>query len=267
MTRRRGFHFRWSHRLILVPSFAPVSTSTNKPIAPLKDGQIVLNQWAADDIGASIGDKIAVTYFEPETTHGSQAKASAEFTIVDIAKLTEPDEPYVVPRRGPIKPAKFTSAPAITNDPDLTPEVPGVTDAESIENWDLPFQTQGLRPQDDEYWYNHRTTPKAFVSLTAGRKIWGSRFGSTTSFRIPVSAGSAEEIRDKLLDQFVSDESKLGLHLIPIKRQGLKASSGSTPFDVLFLALSMFCDRRGADFGLPFVSAWTTATCGGNLGF
>ena len=62
----------------------------------------------------------------------------------------------------------------------------------------------------------------------------------TTSFRIPVDAGDSEEIGKRLLDQFVADDSRLGMHLVPIKRQGLQASSGSTPFDVLFLALSMF---------------------------
>ena len=238
--QKSGIPFSMVSAVDFGSSFAPVSTSSNESIEPLKQNEIVFNEWAARDLKASIGDKVFVTCFEPETTHGSQTKKSTEFNVVDIAKLTEPDEPFVVPRRGPIRPAVFTSAPTVINDPDLTPEVPGVTDADSIANWDLPFKTEGLRAQDDDYWYNHRTTPKAFVSLAEGQKLWGSRFGSTTSFRIPASAGTAEELRQRLLDQFVSNQSKLGLHLIPIKRQGLKASSGSTPFDVLFLALSMF---------------------------
>ena len=238
--QKSGIPFSMVSAVDFGSSFAPVSATSNQAIQKLKQNEIVLNEWAASDIDAKIGDKVFVTYFEPETTHGSQTKQSTEFTVVEIAKLTEPDEPFVVPRRGPVRPAVFVDSPTIANDPDLTPEVPGVTDADSIANWDLPFKTEGLRPQDDEYWYSHRTTPKAFVSLAEGQKLWGSRFGSTTSFRIPVAAGSAEEIRQRLLDQFVANQSKLGMHLIPIKRQGLKASSGSTPFDVLFLALSMF---------------------------
>ena len=221
-------------------SFGPISVNSKERISPLGENEIVLNQWAASDLNAKVGDKVVVDYFEPETSHGSQAKKQIELTVIDIAALTQPDEPFVVPRRGPIRPATFVDEPTIVNDPDLTPEVPGVTDAESIENWDLPFKTEGIRPQDDDYWNNYRTTPKAFVSLAMGRKLWGSRFGSTTSFRIPVAAGTADQIGNRLLDQFATDESRLGLHLIPIKRQGLKASSGSTPFDVLFLALSMF---------------------------
>ena len=221
--------------------FRPISAQTNEPIRELRDNEIVLNQWAADDIGAKIGDEITMTYFEPETTHGNQLESLAQLKLIDIAKLTQPEEPFVLSRRNGLSPAKFTLAPTIANDPDLTPEVPGVTDAESIENWDLPFETAGkIRAQDDDYWSFHRTTPKGFVSLATGRKLWDSRFGVTTSFRIPADAGSRELLTAKLLDQIKADDARLGMHVVPIKRRGLAASSGSTPFDVLFLALSMF---------------------------
>ena len=43
-----------------------------------------------------------------------------------------------------------------------------------------PFATVNrIRGQDDDYWNNHRTTPKAFVSLNLGKKLWGSRFEIT----------------------------------------------------------------------------------------
>ncbi len=221
--------------------FEPISALTGRPIAPIKANEIVLNQWAADDLNATKGDSVVVTFFEPETTHGAQKEKSVELTVVDIAKLTEPDKAFRVSRRGQISPAEFKQCPTLANDPNLTPEVPGVTDAQSIESWDLPFDTAGkIRPQDDDYWGNHRTTPKAFVSLAMGQKLWDSRFGNITSFRIPISAGSKVDVSKTLLTQFIEEDAKLGLHLIQIKRQGIDASSGSTPFDFLFLALSMF---------------------------
>ena len=221
--------------------FDPISALTGDPINPIKANEIVLNQWAADDLHVTQGDSVVVTFFEPETTHGSQKEKSVELTVADIATLTEPDKAFRVSRRGQITPAEFILRPTLANDPNLTPEVPGVTDAQSIENWDLPFDTADkIRPQDDDYWGNHRTTPKAFVSLSTGQELWDSRFGNVTSFRIPLAAGSAEEVSDTLLTQFIEDDAKLGLHLIQIKRQGIAASSGSTPFDFLFLALSMF---------------------------
>ncbi|MEL7500406.1 MAG: ABC transporter permease [Planctomycetota bacterium] len=211
-------------------------------LTKLADNEIVLNEWAAADIGANVGDSIVVTYFEPETTHGSQVESSETLVLAGIAKLAEPDAPFSYSRRKGLEPAIFIeNAPTLANDPDLTPEVPGVTDAESIEDWDLPFSTVGkLRTQDDVYWDDFRTTPKAFVNLTTARRLWKSRFGSTTNFRIPIDSGDQASLENQLLRQFIEDDAKLGMHLIRIKQRGLDASSGSTPFDVLFLALSMF---------------------------
>ena len=221
-------------------SFRPLSIS-GAPIRNLAENEIVLNEWTANDLDAKIGDTITVTFFEPETTHGVQVESEIEFVLADIAKLTEPATPFLVRRRGSVRSAIFDQPPTLANDPDLTPTVPGVTDAESIEKWDLPFDTKNrLRPEDDVYWENHRTTPKGFVSLAAGQGAWQSRFGNTTSFRIAPADQTESKIANRLIAQFKEDKVDLGFYVIPIKRQGLTASSGSTPFDVLFLSLSMF---------------------------
>ena len=76
----------------------------------------------------------------------------------------------------------------MANDPHLTPEVRGITDQKSIDDWEVPFTIdyERIRPADDEYWEDYGTTPKAFISLAAGVRLWGSRFGRATSYRIPV---------------------------------------------------------------------------------
>ena len=222
-------------------SFHPVSSISGDPIEALNANEIVLNQWAADDLGAKVGDKIELTFFEPESKGGQQVERDATFTLADIVKLVEPQKPPVVRRRGKLKPAVFAERPTLANDMQLTPEVPGLTDADSIENWDLPFETADkIRPQDDDYWTSYRTTPKAFVSLSAGQDLWNSRFGRVTGFRIPISAGDRSEIEQRLSAALIQSNAATGLELVDIKRRGLEASSGSTPFDVLFLALSMF---------------------------
>ena len=208
---------------------------------PLADGEIALNEWAAKDLQAQVGDSIRIKYFEPETTHGDEIERFADFRVASVLKLTEPSKPFQVRRRGNIIPAEFEQRPTMANDPDMTPEVPGLTDAESIDRWDLPFETaSSIRSQDDTYWSDFRMTPKAFVALKTGQGLWGSRFGQVTSFRIPVAGNSTESIAKKLLNQFRSDGHLLGMQVIPIKRQGLAASSGATPFDALFMGLSLF---------------------------
>lgn len=210
-------------------------------VAPLQDNQIAVTRWAADDQGLNVGDKVRVTWFEPETTHGDESEVSREFEVADIVELIEPAQPPEESRRRGFVPAVFDQRPSMANDPNMTPSVPGLTDADSIERWDLPFETADkIRPQDDDYWTYYRTTPKAYVSMNAAREMWASRFGQTTSFRIPVNGMDQSQVAARLLDQFRQDKHLPGIQVASVKADGLKASSGSTPFDALFLSLSMF---------------------------
>ena len=222
-------------------------TSTSLPsiagetVSPLTGNQIAVNSWTAKDQDLEVGDTLRLSFFEPETTHGEETERFRDFTVADIVDVTEPTEPPRVSRRQGFKPAVFSTAPTRANDPDFTPTVPGLTDADSIERWDLPFETADqIRPQDDDYWTYYRTTPKAFVSLDTARELWASRFGDTTSFQIPASGWDLAKITQKLISQFRQQNEWPGLQIIPIKSNGLKASAGATPFDALFLSLSMF---------------------------
>ena len=248
----------------------PLVDAKGQPLPPLADDEIVLTSWAAEDQKAKVGDPIRVTYFEPETTHGEEREASAEFRVAAIVPLTTPKTGFT--RRAP---AIYDQQPTPANDPDLTPEVKGITDQATIDDWDAPFpyDQKQLRDQDDTYWEHHRTTPKAYVSLAAGRKLWASRFGQTTSLRIPAREGlTAESLERQFVAELEKSNERLGFDFLPIKRQGLKAASGTTPFDVLFLLLSMFIiaaalmlvwllfrlgvEQRASEIGLLLALGW-----------
>jgi ABC-type antimicrobial peptide transport system permease subunit len=244
-------------------------------VAPLAEDQIAVTSWAAQDQNLQVGDRVRLSFFEPETTHGAENERAVELVVADIVQLVEPSQPPRMPRRRQIRAAdrprpaqpdesglqiespensaspprgdieelraEFDQRPTRANDPDFTPTVPGLTDAESIDRWGLPFETAGrIRPQDDDYWTYYRTTPKAFVSLELARRLWSSRFGETTSFRIPVKLRNSSSITATLTKQFRSDGHWPGIEVVPVKANGLQASSGSTPFDALFLSLSLF---------------------------
>lgn len=247
----------------------PLTTGADgKPIASLADDEIVINSWAYDDFkkdGATLrpGESITLVYFEPESSHGEVKEARATFKLKAIAPL-----------------AKRGERPALANDPELTPEVPGVTDKESIRNWDAPFpyDSNRVRSQDDRYWRDFRTTPKAFVSLAAGRKLWSSRFGNVTSIRVPTRDAGGKEIalgalRDGLLREL--DPAALGFAFRPVKEQGLAAAQGTTSFAGLFLGFSMFLiaaammlvvllfrlgvERRAGEIGVLLAVGWSPA--------
>ncbi len=211
-----------------------------RTVSELKPGEIVLNRWAAEDLGLEVGEMIRIRYYEPETVDAEEVEREAEFRLVGIAALTAPVQPYRSQGRQTI-PAEFAQAPTTANDPWLTPEVPGVTDAVSIDAWDLPFETaSNMRPQDDDYWENYRTTPKGFLALSDGQALWSSRFGQLTSYRIPAGQLSLPELEQRLVDAMSQQWSDAGFQVLPVKMQGLMGSQGSTPFDVLFLLFSMF---------------------------
>ena len=216
----------------------PLRDVQGRRIDPLSADEMVLTDWAARDLGAKAGDRIRMEFFAPETTHGRTTEIAAEFRVKAITPLTEPAQPY---RRN--REAVYDAAPSLANDPDLTPTVKGVTDQETIDDWDAPFPFEHgrVRKQDETYWSNHRTTPKAFVSLAAGQKLWGSRFGRVTSFRIPANGRlDARAIQQRVASAMSGDPAASGLAFTAVKRQQLNASKGTTPFDVLFLSLSFF---------------------------
>src|SRR5439155_1610335 len=84
------------------------------------------------------------------------------------------------------------------------PQYPGLAEVENCRDWEpgIPIDTKRIRPKDEEYWRRYRGTPKAFLGLEAGQRIWGNRFGNRTAVRFPAKDRTKEEmvtaLREKL---------------------------------------------------------------------
>ncbi|PHS14833.1 MAG: hypothetical protein COA78_05475 [Blastopirellula sp.] len=216
----------------------PLFDNQQQPITQLAADEIVLNSWSANRLDAKIDDLIYVSYFNPESTHGEAEETTATFRLVAITPLTEPSEPYS--RKGD---AVYDKRPTTANDTQLTPEVAGITDQESLDDWDppFPFDNSRVKDEDEDYWDNYRTTPKAFISFEAGKELWGSRFGQVTSFRIPVTDGvTKDSLREKLEPALRAKREAIGFRTLAVKHDALQAASGTTPFNVLFVGFSFF---------------------------
>ena len=212
------------------PPLGPFLTPQGEKIVELADDEILLNSWAADDLkqqGVEVkpGDTIRLTYFEPESTHGRTVESTCELKLKAIVALEGP-----------------------AADPNFTPELSGVTDKESLANWDPPFPYDSSRvrsrpphDEDERYWNDHRATPKGFVSLVTGRRLWASRFGQSTSVRVPPTNNRTHAALQQALEGELSKQkAALGFEFRPVKRQGLQASQGTTDFNQLFLGFSFF---------------------------
>jgi len=123
-------------------------------------------------------------------------------------------------------------------DRELMPDFPGLADVDDCADWEpgVPIDLARIRDQDEEYWDLYRGTPKAFVSLAAGERMWANRFGTRTALRLPV--GAEERVRALLRDEL--DPRSVGLFFRDVRTPALAASASATDFGRLFLALSAF---------------------------
>ena len=109
----------------------------------------------------------------------------------------------------------------------LAPEYPGITGASTLADWDPPFplDLSRVRPRDEQYWKDHRATPKAFIPFERGRALWRTRYGGATSIRfiVPPGAGPsavAERMNRELRDSL--DPRATGVTVSPARRLALE---------------------------------------------
>ena len=195
-------------------AIAPAAVASTDTVPP-----IVLNQWAATELGANVGDPVAMEYYVWEDP-GQLVTRSAEFRVAGIVPVDAADR-------------------------DLAPVYPGISDSLSLRDWDPPFplDLRRIRPVDEAYWEKYRTTPKAFVPLEVGQRLWRSRYGAVTSVRVAPPPGvSLLETRSQLEERLRAsiDPLTMGIAIRDVRTQGLAASRGATDFGAYFVYFSFF---------------------------
>ena len=220
----------------------------------LGEDDILLNTWAAEDLNARVGDEVKIAYYE--VAPGEELLTRwAIFQLKGIVAMA-----------------------GLGADEKLSPDYPGLGDANNMADWEAPFpiDLSRVRPKDEDYWDTYRDAPKAFVSAATGQRLWKSRFGVLTAIRIGAIAGedietTAKRFEDRLMKN-IAPES-VGLAFQPVKQQGLAASAGATDFSGLFIAFSQFLiisaallvgllfrlsvEQRGREVGMRMVSGYS----------
>ena len=203
------------------PAFGALRLVNGESAPPLGPGEILLNEWAARDLRASVGDRLSIDYYVVGPK-GSLDTASTEFTLQGVVRLE-----------------------GLAADSRLAPEYRGMSEAEDMGDWDPPFPVDLslIRDIDEQYWDRYRSAPKAFVSLEQAVRLWSSRFGQLTSLRAAVKEGqSGAEAAARFeaeLERRI-DPAAYGLAFRPVRREALAASSGATDFSGLFIGFSLF---------------------------
>ncbi len=208
----------------------------------------IINQWLADDLQIVVGDKINIRYFTVGIGRDLKEQ-TASFTVRGIMPMTDP-----------------------AMNPSWAPDFPGVTDAKNCRDWQpgIPMKLDAIRDKDEAYWKQYKTTPKAFINLAAGQKLWANRFGNLTAIRFP---NSGQDV-NKLREQLVSNLRLADIGLVPrdFSTEAAAAAKGSVDFGGLFIGLSLFLifsslifsallliftlETRASQIGLLFSLGW-----------
>ncbi len=209
------------YSLVSATDLRQVEADAGATPAQPDSNSIVLNEWAARELGVAPGDPIVLDYFLWDVAAGLTTH-SAEFRLTRIVPIT-----------------------GLAADRRLAPEYPGITAANSLSDWDPPFPVDlsRVRPQDEAYWKQYRTTPKAFIDFARGQELWKTRFGAATSIRFALPGGvdameTANRLRAAMRPLLPPQAS--GVTVAAARRDALAASGGATDFGEYFTYFSFF---------------------------
>ena len=170
----------------------------NQPQQSSQHPPIILNEWAARDLNAKPGDTVSLEYYLWHENGRLETK-KADFQLSGVVPIA-----------------------GLAADRDLVPEYPGITESEDLSDWDPPFpiDLDRVRKEDEDYWHQYRTTPKAFIPLSAAQNLWQTRFGKLTSIRIE---SAASQLTPEIVNNYrESLRQKLGSGV-----DGISGRSGS----------------------------------------
>jgi ABC-type antimicrobial peptide transport system permease subunit len=187
----------------------------------------MITNWTAERLLANPGDTVLMNY-----------SIMDEFYNINYFKETFTVK-YIIDMEGK------------ANDSALMPPFPGIEDRTSPFEWDPPFPLElGLITDDDEhYWESYKGTPKAFISMKAGARMWDSDIGNITHIKLQPKAGSnlsdlAEQTKETINDYVGLSEAQLAVK--GVKQDALNSREGITIFTGMFLAFSVACIMASA---------------------
>ena len=183
--------------------------------------EIILNMWAAEDLGVKVGDEIIITYYS----------VSAEETYITETAFFHLKG--ILPIEG------------IAADRGIIPEFPGIHDTNDMSEWESPFPIDYtlVREKDETYWDEYGATPKAFIPLQIGKGLWKNRFGDLTTIRMEAAPDQNLQATQALFEtEFLKkiQPEQVGFQFLSPQADGLQASTGATDFGMLFGSLSGF---------------------------
>lgn len=180
----------------------------------LKEDEIVLTDWMANDLKVKVGESVVLNYF----------------VLNDQNQLREKKESLKVKAIIPVESALL--------DDKMMPDYPGLKDSEHCRDWDVGFEIdlEKIRDKDEKYWDTYKGRPKAVMAYRKAQELWRNRYGDKTAIRF---VENNRETLVKKIDQHLKPD-QFGLVFMPIAKMSDQALSGSMDFSGLFMGFSFF---------------------------
>jgi putative ABC transport system permease protein len=174
----------------------------------MQDDEIILSDYAANRLKATIGDTLRLTYYTSE----------------DL-KVLKTDTLYC-------RVSRIVPLLVFQDDSTLSANFPGLSNVESCTDWnsDLPIDMSLINQEDEDYWDVYRNTPKAIISYQAIAHTWGNTYGNATAMRIASKEVNLETLTYEMF----------GIQLTHPKENALYSAQNGVDFSSLFLALGFF---------------------------
>lgn len=185
------------------------------PGIDLSKDEIMVNQWLADDLQLQLNDTVALEYF----------------IAGPFRKLITEKSSFVVKHIIPVQ--------GFAADPSLMPAFEGLAGVESCSNWNagIPMEFSKIRDKDEDWWANHKGTPKAFIGYDKAVELWSKEFGNSTSIRFDART-HPDSIRAAILQGL--QPGNTGMNIVDVHNDSRWSASNAVDFAGLFLALSFF---------------------------
>lgn len=174
----------------------------------LQKNEIILSDYTAGRLQATIGDTIEVSYF----------------TSGDLKTLVTERMKFSVKQIVPLS--------VLLEDKTLSADFPGLSDVERCTDWDsdLPINMDLITDEDEKYWELYRSAPKAIIAYDAVAADWGNAYGNATALRVNNANPDLSSLRAEMF----------GIQVIHPRESGLYAAKNGVDFSSLFLALGFF---------------------------
>ena len=182
--------------------------------ADLRENEVVISEWLAEDLGVQPGDPLDLSYF----VMGERRTLEERSQTFQIRGVASKDDPAW--------------------NPSWMPDFPGLADVGNCRDWKPGFalSLDRIRDKDEAYWKQYRGTPKLFLSLEQGKKMWANRWGKVTSLRY--TTGTLDNPKSDLLKTITPAD--VGFQFVPLRAQAMEATHAPVDFAGLFAGFSFF---------------------------